>query len=578
MHHTKRLSVGANPCGCPHPHAGSGKGRTHGPAPTFAATVVILLGILMSPLTTTVQAGDARAGALARKLVSMGGVDRGLCAVIGGPRDLPVQIAQCSNLLVHVREPDPSVVAIQRRLAEEAGLGIDRHIIEQGGLDKLPYADNMVDVVIATRADAGTLARLSASEVLRVLTPDGRMILAATGGTTSEQLRKWARAGKAESVKIKLTDGGAWLTLSKPPLEGVDEWSHWEHAPDNNPVSTDTAIKAPYMTQFLAEPYYIGMPAITTAAGGRTFLATGHIAHHLREWDMLNKLIARNGYNGTVLWQRDLPEGYLAHRSAFVATKDIFYMMDGGCCLMLDARTGEEKGRIQIPGMEGDWKWMAMKNGVLYAMAGEKGGGAKTIKGDRNFGGWSWADLSAGYYRKPRVPWGFGNRLAAFRLEDECLLWQHKEDMLIDSRGLAMRDGKLFLYCPDCHLHSLDSETGKVVWTNDDSETLGLIEQPGRGLVSTPGFRSGCIAVAGPESLIIQGQTRMNVIAVSTKNGELLWQKKKITNNPNAIFLDDQAVLGVGPGSQHVAIDPVTGSVLDNYKFRKAACTRLTAT
>ncbi|MHC4145724.1 MAG: hypothetical protein ACYSUD_13205, partial [Planctomycetota bacterium] len=90
-------------------------------------------------------------------------------------------------------------------------------------------------------------------------------------------------------------------------------------------------------------------------------------------------------------------------------------------------------------------------------------------------------------------------------------------------------------------LRSLDSETGKVVWTNDDSETLGLIEQPGRGLVSTPGFRSGCIAVAGPESLIIQGQTRMNVIAVSTKNGELLWQKKKITNNPNAIFLDDQA-------------------------------------
>ncbi|MHC4494523.1 MAG: class I SAM-dependent methyltransferase, partial [Planctomycetota bacterium] len=200
----------------------------------------------MSPLTTTVQAGDARAGALARKLVSMGGVDRGLCAVIGGPRDLPVQIAQCSNLLVHVREPDPSVVAIQRRLAEEAGLGIDRHIIEQGGLDKLPYADNMVDVVIATRADAGTLARLSASEVLRVLTPDGRMILAATGGTTSEQLRKWARAGKAESVKIKLTDGGAWLTLSKPPLEGVDDWSHWEHSPDNNPVSTDQVIKAPY--------------------------------------------------------------------------------------------------------------------------------------------------------------------------------------------------------------------------------------------------------------------------------------------------------------------------------------------
>ena len=537
-----------------------------------------LLAIMTSQLTTATQEADAGDNALARKLVDMGGVDRGLCAVIGGRHDLPVRIARCSNLLVHVREPDPSIVAIQRRLAEEAGLGIDRLIIEQGSLDKLPYADNMVDLVIATRADAGTLARLSVSEVLRVLIPEGTAIIAATGGTTLEQLRKWVRAGKAGNVKFIQTDGGVWLHFSKLPLEGADDWSHWEHAPDNNPVSADQVIKAPYMTQFLAEPYYIGMPAITTAAGGRTFLATGHIAHHVREWDMVNKLIARNGYNGTVLWQRDLPDGYLAHRSAFVATKDIFYMLDGDGCLMLDTRSGAEKGRIQIPGLEGDWKWMAMKDGVLYAMAGDEKGEAKIIKGDRNFGGWSWADLSVGYYAKPRVPWGFGNKLAAYKLDDKRVIWEHTEDALIDSRALTMRDNKLFLYCPTSHMRSLNTETGDTEWTNSSYETLNLIEEPGRGLVSTPGFRSACIAVAGPESVIIQGQTRMNVIAVSAKNGELLWQKKKITNNPNAIFLDDQAVLGVGPGSQHVAIDPVTGSVLDNYKFRKAACTRLTAT
>ncbi|MHC4700876.1 MAG: PQQ-binding-like beta-propeller repeat protein, partial [Planctomycetota bacterium] len=213
-----------------------------------------------------------------------------------------------------------------------------------------------------------------------------------------------------------------------------------------------------------------------------------------------------------------------------------------------------------------------------YAMAGDKGGQAKVIKGDRNFGGWSWADLSEGYYAKPRVPWGFGNKVAAFRLDDKRVLWEHSENTPIDSRALAMRDKQLFLYCPTSHLRSLNTETGDPEWTNSSYETLNLIEQPGRGLTSTPGFRSACIAVAGPESVIIQGQTRMNVIAVSSKNGNLLWKKKKITNNPNAIFLGDQAVLGVGPGSQHVAIDPVSGEVQDNYKFRKAACTRLTAT
>jgi outer membrane protein assembly factor BamB len=85
------------------------------------------------------------------------------------------------------------------------------------------------------------------------------------------------------------------------------------------------------------------------------------------------------------------------------------------------------------------------------------------------------------------------------------------------------------------------------------------------------------MAVATPEALIIQGQTRMNVVAVDTKNGKLLWQKKKISNNPNVIFLDGHAVLGVGRGSNHVAVDPVSGSVIENLNFRKVSCTRLTA-
>jgi hypothetical protein len=66
------------------------------------------------------------------------------------------------------------------------------------------------------------------------------------------------------------------------------------------------------------------MPAMTTAAGGRTFLAMGHIAHHKREWGSLNRLMGRNGYNGTVVWELKLPDDYLVHRSAFIATKDTY--------------------------------------------------------------------------------------------------------------------------------------------------------------------------------------------------------------------------------------------------------------
>ena len=544
------------------------------PAPALIMVLgVVLLGLLCPGLQAEARSNNT----LARRLVTMGGVERGLCVVIGGPSALPVQVARSSHLVVHVREPDPHVLVQKRQLAQEAGLGIDRLVIEQGSIENLPYADNLVDLVLVTAADAATLAQLSASEVLRILVPQGTALLGAAEDITAEQLRKWGRGEEINDIQVGLGRRAAWLRLYKPTPEGVDDWSHWEHGPDNNPVSTDQVIKAPYMTQFLAEPYYIGMPAITTAAGGRTFLAIGNIGHHEREWDTLNQLIARNGYNGAILWQQALPDGYLCHRSAFIATADIFYRIDGDGCLMLDARTGVSKGRIQIPGLEGDWKWMAMQDGVLYVMAGDGAGKTELVQGNRNFGGWSWADLSAGYYGRPRVPWGFGHNLAAYHLDNERVLWQHTEATPIDSRALAVYDNQLFVYCPDTHLRSLNCLTGAPVWTNGDREILRLIEEPGRGLVSTPGFRSACLAVAGPGALIIQGQTRMNVIAVSTQNGALLWQKKKITNNPNAIFLDNQAVLGVGPNSAHVVLDPISGSVLDNYHFRKAACTRLTA-
>jgi len=562
-----------------------------------AMTAVVLVSFVVGPVgrgsgdpagtrgsvrrpATTYAADATQTKSLARALIERAGMRRGVLAVLGRDRDVAVQLARSSEMLVHVREPDASAVGELRSLADQAGLGLDRLAVERGPIGKLPYADNMIDVVIATQAAGDALNGLSLGEILRVLRPEGTAIVgrAGQGGGAGETLKEWAQAGGAEHVEVWTDSLGTWVQFFKPALEGTDDWSHWEHSPDNNPVSSDTVIKAPYMTQFLQDPMYIGMPAITTAAGGRTFLAIGHIAHHRREWNMLNKLVARNGHNGQLLWERKLPDRYMVHRSAFVATKDTFYMIDGNRCLLLDPETGEEKGEIRVPGAEGEWKWMAIEDGVLYVLAGKKGPGATTIKGDRTFGGWSWADLSVGYYRQPRVPWGFGNTLAAYDMEEKRLLWKHTEEKPIDSRAMAVGQKRVFLYGPEEHLRCLDADSGSVVWTNDDAEVLALIEEPGRGLTSTPGFRSCCLAVATPEALVIQGQTRMNVVALSADDGSLLWTKKKITNNPNAIYVDGKTVLGVGPGGSHVVLDPVSGEVLEDLRFRKVSCTRLTAT
>ena len=514
---------------------------------------------------------------LAAHLVKQSGIETGICAVLGRGGDVALEIARISELLVNVRHPQRTAAREIMHRAADSGHGIRRLAVEVGPLDRLPYADRLIDLVVATEITPEAASQLSVAEILRVLRPDGAAIIGKAGATVgAEQLAQWARDGGATNVTARTNDYGSWIQFHKPPLAGVDEWSHWEKAPDNNPVSNDAVIKAPYMTQFMTGPFYIGMPAITTASGGRTFLAIGHIAHHRREWDILYTLIARNGYNGVKQWQRKLPEGYLVHRSAFVATPEILYMIAGDGCKMLDAETGDVQGAIQPEEVRGQWKWMAMHDGVLYFLAGKPGAKTETKKGDRSFGGWSWADLSRGYY-KQRMPHGYGDTLAAYDLEQQQVLWTHKEERLIDSRGMALRDGKIYLYCPDWHLRCLEAASGQVVWTNNDPRTLGLIEVPGRGLTSTPGFRTACMTVATPRALVIQGQTRMNVVAVAADSGSFLWTKKKITNNPNAIYLDDNLILGVGPGGGHEVIDPVTGVVQESLQFQKRACTRLTA-
>ena len=384
--------------------------------------VVMIVVVLFVLCGRPAAAAASESGALADRLIERAGMRRGILAVLGSDGNLAVDLARSSEMLVHVREPNAGAVAELRKQADEAGFGIDRLAVEQGPIDKLPYADNVIDVVIADEVGADRLGSLSVDEILRVLRPEGTAIVGKAGEADGavEKLKAWAEAGGTERVEACAAPSAPGSSSSSRPWRAPTIGRTGSTAPTTTRSRPTRLIKAPYMTQFLQGPMYIGMPAITTAAGGRTFLATGHIAHHRREWDMLDKLIARNGYNG---------HGALAARPAGPIPGPPLGLHRHGRHVLHDRRRplpaagsrgpAEEKGEIRIPGVEGDWKWMAMQDGVLYVLAGQKGPRRDTIKGDRTFGGWSWADLSVGYYQRPRVPWGFGNTLAAFDVAEK---------------------------------------------------------------------------------------------------------------------------------------------------------------
>ena len=532
-------------------------------------------------------AGVARAAAgppsveqaVASHVLREAGMAGGICCVprCGNGR-VALAIAQGGRWLVHAMDRRPAAVASTRSLVRPTGLLGSRVVVERRPEGRLPHASRLVDLILL-QADGEQTDGLSAEDMLRTLRPGGKIFAWLPPGRASspERLAKWLKQIGFAGVTITTNALGHWAQTTKPASQGTDEWRHWYHGPDNNPVSTDTVIRAPYMTQWLGRPYYVTMPTVTTAAGGRVFVATGHIAHHPREEPTLNTLTARNGYNGRVLWTRKLPEGYLVHRSAFIATPERLYMIDRGQCLVLDPETGAEQGAIAVEGMDVPWNWMAIQDQVLYVHAGENPGAAETTRVDSGRDHWSWRSLSKGYYAKPRVPWGFGRRLAAHDMKTNRRLWVHVEPKPVDSRGIGLCAGRLFFYAPESRIGCLDARTGELLWTSDSAETMDLIEAPGHGLTSTPGFRSSCMMLCTPEVLFFQAQTRQNVVAVSARDGRLLWHRAKQRNDPTLLFVDGLLVTSHENATTQ-ALDPLTGKVVKNFRFRKVNCTRMTAT
>ncbi len=260
-----------------------------------------------------------------------------------------------NGLVVHVGCDDASLV---RALATRPGvlaqglvdgaeeLGAVRAQIQAAGLAgtasvrgwrsaALPYADGVVDLLVATDGTAP-----STDEALRVLTPGGALCVRQPNGT--------------------------WNVTRNPIPAGLDDWSHFLHAPDNVPVSSDTTVGYPTGLQWVAGPWWTRdhdtTPSVSgmVTAGGRLFyiLDEGPIGVVDRRLPSRHAVYARNAYNGVMLWRRPIPNWTPSHQwwgtipeylhRAMVAGTDRLYVTDGlnGQVVALDAATGKELTRF----------------------------------------------------------------------------------------------------------------------------------------------------------------------------------------------------------------------------------------
>lgn len=476
------------------------------------------------------------------------GVSRGIAVVLDSP-DVALALARQTELTVHLQLTDRAALAPTCQRVDEAGYYGTRIYVAHNPTGRISLADNLADVVIDSREAAG-IPPEQLADALRVLRPQGKALL-----------------------------GGSERT--KPFPSGVDDWSHPYHGPDNNPLSQDQVARAPYLTQFLADPRYAPLPQVAVASAGRVFKAFGHIAFKEREEPWLNTLAAFNGYNGTLLWRREIASAIMVHRNTLIATPTELLFGDDRSCKVFDAATGDLRREIAPPAEVAGgtfWKWMALQDGVLYALLGEQERRDPVIRTRSQSHGWPWDPLSPGYNQKEQ-PWGYGRTLLAIELKTGKVLWRHQEERDIDSRALCLHHNRIFAFRPEDYLTCVDAKTGTDLWRKTRTTDPALFSDLGPSLPRQDwrtNWRTTAYLKASGRALYFAGPTMSKLLAVAAEDGRVLWQHPY---DNYQIIVTDTAVYGVGgqiDKDPARVFDPWTGRVLQEVPFGRRACTRVT--
>jgi len=223
--------------------------------------------------------------AAATALPDQARIQAGLVVHAGcGDGRITAALRTTGNVIVHGLDTDPANVRAARERMLALGLSGPIAIDLQQSWDRLPYADNLVNLLVCHRPEVAQ--RLSDREVLRVLAPRGQA---------------WLRRN------------GKWVRIRKSPPDDIDEWTHYMHDPSGNPVAHDRRVAPPRRVQWIQPPLHTRSHEHTpslqalVSANGRLFYVeddgpTENVAAPA-QW----RLIARDAFNGLLLWRRPIP-------------------------------------------------------------------------------------------------------------------------------------------------------------------------------------------------------------------------------------------------------------------------------
>jgi len=431
----------------------------------------------------------------AKVAIDAAGVTRGYCLVLGARQGrLAYEIATRSDFRVIGVEPDAALVAAAREWLREAGLYGSRIVIHHGPLDRLPYQKRFANLIVSEETLVSGKLPPSATEVYRLLRPCGgtAVFIQPAEAADGQALARWAE-GKLPAWKVgEHRDGGRILVATRGPLEGAGEWTHLYADAGNSACSNDALEPGPVDVQWFGRPGPRRMVdrheknVAPLYKDGRLFISGD------------NYVMAVDAYNGTVLWDHELPDsirlGALKNCGSMVATDDYLYVAAADRCVGFEVASGERKLTLAVPvdvaAEKCEWGYVASAGDVLVGSVTKPG--------------------------------------ATFRVQDvptQTLIWR-------DYQPVVTSDS----------LFALDRHSGEPRWTY--TPAAGVIVNP---TIALGGGRVYCVESTNPETRDVpDGRIKLDLLlgkgsrltAIDLKTGKTLWSEPvDLSQLEHVIFL-----------------------------------------
>ncbi len=486
---------------------------------SLAARLLVPL-LVCTAMQPSVALSQADADALAAHVLGQLGRTRGVAALPRcGDGTFAAALSSASGMLIHAMDTDTADVRATRdRIAPTGRLGT-RVFVDRNAAVLLPYGDNFVDLVVMHDLRDEDLAGVSLAAVRAALCPGGTAYLGRAAGEGAglslSAVQSWL-GGAGDAVAV--TDAfGTWAVLTKRDPPGTDEWTHRFHGPDNNPVSSDTVLKPPFMLQYRVKPYNNDRYVSMVSAEGRSFFSYWSGQGHY--------LAAHRIYNGEELWRQYFPHDgvawpdiYPASYSTLAVSGDTVFLARKNLVLRIRGETGATIDTLVIDTGTSYVKWLAVTGGRLYTLTG-----ALALDGNGAFYGTilRFQPLAGG---------------AATVIDDVS-------PGVIDNRELGMAADKLFYYVSGTRVVCRNALTGAPVWENATiAATLDAHGTNSSALTFCVGGHEGMLC--GSEGIYLCAAEDQNFVALSAADGSEMWRTVFTGNRAQHKFLTAGLLFG----------------------------------